>query len=398
MHINNNQNISLLDLLLKNNTKRCSTGTKSKKVSKMDSFEISSEAQNMIKTNAVFGKSVNTRVDESIDLQGYVDRAREANQAAIANAGNEIKSNNFGDFEHTHAAFTKALTEKYTKLFNEAKSHSDPEDYIRQKYTNGTCSWYAGDLTEQERQIGFRYELQMLTMGKIMNVEYKDSLFRGIDVMGSAVDSARDSFNRQMVNAQIGNILEANGINLSEEQECTFEVDPYSYRISVNGVDDELKAKMEIALNVGENGKNLYYHIRHCARQDGANSTQITKDGNLKYQAYQHVLDLTGIELSGLEERDGSFYTEDGRNIIDIVKTTVGNPDEAFVTHNRHMKDWIIDLIKELAAKGWDNIKDMKLSIDYSRGGLSDKYQDISYNTGSQFLNDVLSDKRYVTM
>ena len=41
--------------------------------------------------------------------------------------------------------------------------------------------------------------------------------------------------------------------------------DPYSYEITVDGVDEETKVLMQDALNVGDNGKNRYKHIYYCS-------------------------------------------------------------------------------------------------------------------------------------
>ena len=45
---------------------------------------------------------------------------------------------------------------------------------------------------------------------------------------------------------------------ISRNKDYTFTVDPYSYEITVDGVDEETKMLMQNALNVGDNGKNLY--------------------------------------------------------------------------------------------------------------------------------------------
>lgn len=59
-----------------------------------------------------------------------------------------------------------------------------------------------------------------------------------------------------MVNSQISNILKQVGVDTSSiTKDCTFTVDPYSYEITVDGVDEETKVLMQNALNVGNNGK-----------------------------------------------------------------------------------------------------------------------------------------------
>ena len=403
MRISNASRLSLLNLLLRQNSSKgniakSNSTTNQTKVNGRDVLEIRSSTVNSTVSYKTGGSSRNRSIDRSIDLQSYVDKAKQDNQNAIANAGNEIKANNAGVYQDNYHAFKSALTDKYSKLAEIARSQPNPQNYIERKYYDKNCSWYAGDLTNEERQIAFNYERQMLNTGTISGVKYHDSLFRGIEVNGDAVDAARTAFNREMVNAQIGNILKNNGIELSESSQCTFSVDPYSYYISVTGVDEDLKQQMEAALNVGENGKNLYLHIKHCAAQDGANSSQVTEDGILKYQAYHQVLDFTGLELDKLEEKDGTYYTEDGKDIFDIIDTAIDNSKNVPKSHKQQVKDWISNLIKQLSAKGWNNIKDMVLGIDYIGGRLTDKDQDIFFSLNNTDLRNLLNSEKYLTL
>ncbi|MFQ9572477.1 MAG: DUF4885 family protein [Roseburia hominis] len=78
-----------------------------------------------------------------------------------------------------------------------------------------------------------------------------------------------------MVNSQIKYFKTKFGVDTSSiTKDCTFTVDPYSYEITVDGVDEETKIPgCKNALNVGDNGKNLYKHIYYCSTQDGCEST-----------------------------------------------------------------------------------------------------------------------------
>ena len=143
------------------------------------------------------------------------------------------------------------------------------------------------NLTDTERRIAYNYHMQMCRTGKINGVNYQDSLFRGIEVDGDSVDSDKIQFERALVNSQISNILKQAGVDTSSiTKDCTFTVDPYSYEITVDGVDEETKVLMQNALNVGNNGKNLYKHIYYCSTQDGCESSQVTEESKMKYEAY----------------------------------------------------------------------------------------------------------------
>ncbi len=83
----------------------------------------------------------------------------------------------------------ETLTEKYSKLVEEAKAHSNPENYIHSKYFDKSSDYYEINLTDTERRIAYNYEMQMCRTGKINGVTYQDSLFRRIEVDGNSVDS-----------------------------------------------------------------------------------------------------------------------------------------------------------------------------------------------------------------
>lgn len=120
--------------------------------------------------------------------------------------------------------------------------------------------YYETNLSDIERDIAYRQELYMYKYGKIDGVSYRDSLFRGIEVYSDVTCRDQIKFKRQLVNAQISNILSESGINTSEIPEtCKFTVDPYTYEISVDGVGWDLKSAMENALNVGDNGKSIIF-------------------------------------------------------------------------------------------------------------------------------------------
>ena len=113
------------------------------------------------------------------------------------------------------------------------------------------------NLTDTERRIAYNYEMQMCRIGKINGV-----------------------------NSQISNILKQAGVDTSSiTKDCTFTVDPYSYEITVDGVDEETKVLMQNALNVGNNGKNPYKHIiRFIVIQD-MNQTNLNQLITYQYEA-----------------------------------------------------------------------------------------------------------------
>ncbi|MDE7267562.1 MAG: DUF4885 domain-containing protein, partial [Lachnospiraceae bacterium] len=179
---------------------------------------------------------------------------------------------------------------------------------------------------------------------------------------------------------QISNILSQSGINTNEIPEtCKFTVDPYTYEISVDGVGQDLKAAMENALNVGDNGKYLFFHINKCATQDGCNSTQVSSESYMKYRAYQDVYTFTGLKLNELTEKNGAYYTEDGQDILSLANTAIGKSDNVPKDYKASMKEVIQRLVSGIAKMGWNNVPDMRLSILFGKNGLKDINQSIIF-------------------
>ena len=393
----NNQvqrNRTLLDIMFgrkAQNTKN----NKNVQSGRRDTVTISSEAQELSMKKSISGRTRNTSVDSAIDLQKYIDAARESNSAALENAGNEIDVNAVS-YTDNSTAFRAALTDKYAKLVAEARMHSNPEEYIYGKYYDKGSQYYETNLTETERRIAYNYEMQMYKDGKIIGVSYEDSLFRGIEIYGDVKDNDRIMFKRQTINRQISNIMLGAGIDTAGIPDtCTFTVDPYSYYISVDGVDDSLKQSMEQALNQGSNGKNLYKHILTCSTQDGCNSSQVSADSKLKFQAFQQVYEYTGLKLNELEEKGGTYYTKDGEDIKELVRAAVDKSGAVPADYKAQVKQWICGMISEISGKGWNNVADMKLSILFQSGGLIDTKQSIIYSEDSEWIRDTLCSSWY---
>ena len=351
-----NANQSLLNVLFGQQQKAASsqnTGCRGTR----DTLTISASGKEKL-TKSTSGRTHNTSIDSSIDLKSYIASAKKTNQELIENAGTQINAKT-SEYMSTGKAFRAALTEKYSKLAAEAKTHSNPENYIHSKYFDKSSEYYETNLTDTERRIAYNYEMQMCRTGKINGV-----------------------------NSQISNILKQAGVDTSSiTKDCTFTVDPYSYEITVDGVDEETKVLMQNALNVGNNGKNLYKHIYYCSTQDGCESSQVTEESKMKYEAYHQVYSYTGYGLDKLEEKNGTYYTESGENILDLVDKAVEDSGKVPKEFKQQMKNWIHDLVPTMSTKGWNNVPDTTLSILYGKSGLKDMNQLITYQYEADSTN-----------
>lgn len=375
-------NQTLLHILFGQKTKKTTVSTKTDR-SKRDTVTISDIGREQ-SIKPVSGRTRNTSIDDSIDLKAYIADARKTNREIIENAGTEIDTKP-GEYVSTMLALRAALTDKYERLVAEAKTHADPERFIAAKYFDQGSVYYETDLSDAERSVGYQNEMWMYRTGHTFGVDMQDSLFRGIAIYGDVEEKDEIQFKRQLVNAQISNILKGAGIQPdSLGDNCTFSVDPYNYYITVEGVDVDTKATMENALNVGKNGKNLFRHIHYCATRDGCNSSQVNKVSYMKYQAYHQVYNYTGYKLDSLDEKDGTFYTKSGENILDLVDSAVENSEEVPDDYKAQTRNWIHELVLGVAARGWGNIPDMRLSILFTLNGLQDLNQSIIYQYGAE--------------
>ena len=265
-----------------------------------DTLTISASGKEKL-TKSTSGRTHNTSIDSSIDLKSYIASAKKTNQELIENAGTQINAKT-SEYMSTGKAFREALTEKYSKLAAEAKTHSNPENYIHSKYFDKSSEYYEANLTDTERRIAYNYEMQN-------------------------------------------------------------------------------------ALNVGNNGKNLYKHIYYCSTQDGCESSQVTEESKMKYEAYHQVYSYTGYELDKLEEKNGTYYTESGENILDLVDSAVESSGKVPKEFKQQMKNWIHDLVSTISTRGWNNVPDMTLSILYGKSGLKDMNQLITYQYEADRMN-----------
>lgn len=356
-----------------------------------DSLTISNEAKALINNSKTKSISSNTRIDQSIDIKSCFANAKKANQEAIASAGDEITANNYNLYTSEIDVYHTALLEKYTRLLKEAQSHSNPQAYINEKYHNPNSKYYVSDLSEVERSTAYHHEINMLNYGRLSS-SLEDSLFRGL-AMSPETSLSRNEFDRQMVNSQIKNILKKNGIELSSDQQLSFSVAPYTYEITVDGVDFETKLKVEQALNVGSNGENLYKHIRASATCGDIKSSQITKEGTMKNRLHYNLFDMTGLDIRTLNERNGTYYTDSGEDVIALYNKGVNEFTQIPAAH-KAAKEVFAELVHEISLRGWNNMADMFLSINYNQSGLIDKNQNHGFGaTDREWLEKMINDE-----
>ncbi len=394
-----------LDILLNNvkNKNQNVNVLKSKPtVYKQDELTLSKEAvqlQKAQRTQKVANTSKNINIDKSINIDSYFEEAIEHNTLAIANAGESITSSpeNSAKYLDYCEVYHQIITDKYTSLVEIAKQKDNPEQYIQQKYFNPACDWFASDLTEEEREIGYRNEMSVLKRGTTQSLDFKDSFFRINNIKLSYQEEvcSEVSFDRQMLNNQINNIFQKNNIELKDGENYYLSVNPYDYYISVEGVNEDKKHAMEQALNVGDNGKNLWSHIYYCSTRDEAKSSQTNLLSYQKHRTFLDVYEYTGYKLNELEPANGTYYTPDGKDIKVLIKNAVWKDEDIPIDFREGVVSSICDQITEICQYGWDNIPDMTLMISGNSQGMHDIKQNIDFGQGSSYVNKFLKHSRF---
>lgn len=366
---------------------------------KQDCLTISTEAMEIQKKAQVYSQSENIKFDQTVDIQSYFEAAIEANQKTLENAGEEItRSGEKCPYVSSNEVCHQILTDKYSKLVEEAKQHDNPELYIERKYYDPTCPWFASDLTREERSIGYRNEISMLKRGKVVGTNMLDSVFRinNLTLDYDEINASQISYYRQLCDAQLNFIFSKNKIEVGEASQYIFRVDPYSYYISVDCEDAAIKGKMESVLNQGENGMHLWQQIKWFSEQDGAHGTQISNKLSIhKTWAYREVYRYTGYQLHELKEENGTYYTEDGTDIKTVIREEVWKDPIFLYEAKEDYAQAVCGCIQEVAEWGWQNVPDMVLSIGYSSAGLHDLGQDISFDYGSEWYKQYLDNYQY---
>ena len=393
---------SALDILLnegKNKTQRRKNSPSMSSVYKRDELTFSKEAVRLQKAQQATHTSKNINIDKNINISSYFQRAMEQNMLAISNAGDSITSSsqNSAKYLDYHEIYRQIITDKYTALVEIAKQKNKPEQYIEQKYFDSACSWYASDLTKEEREIGYRNEMSVLRKGTTQGLDWNDSFFRmnNITLPYEEEVCAELSFNRQMLNNQINNIFHKSNIELVDGENYQLSVNPYDYYISVQGISEDKRYAMERALNVGNNGVNLWRHIYNCSTRDGAKSSHINLLSYHKKQTFQDVYQYTGYKLNELKPTNETYYTSDDKDIKLLIQDAVWKNADVPYEFKEGVVSSIWKGITEIYQYGWDNIADMNLVISGNFLGLHDMEQDIDFGLGSSYVNQFLNNSQF---
>ena len=279
----------------------------------------------------------------------------------------------------------KVVDEHYAKQNEQNKKFDNPRNHIWRKYYDRKYSYYKKGLTNLEREIVYENEIRALN-GRQPTVCAYDPILQ--EKFGSQNDNFMNDMKynqkiRNQIKDSVNQLFAENNIVIPNDVELQFVVDPYDQKIYALGVEDELADKIEMALNRGNNGKNLYSHIEYCnpAKFGLKSSEQYFVSDPWKRSTFLFVKDTTGLDIRELENKNGKFYTPDGEDLWDAV-TRGYHSNEKY--YDESILQGYYKHYQSISKSGWDTGLDSNRVIGYKNGDLYDIGTEYGYGEGQR--------------
>lgn len=261
------------------------------------------------KTAVMFGAQDEIAI--SAEAKEAMQKAQSASVAEAANEPGSDLSTTFASFADEFSKITNEYTDiiraHYAEEHLENLTYDNPSAHIWDKYKNTESPEFRADLSEDERAWAYDQELDMLSGGKHLQMgnPYAFPAAGGPPTLASAAMKALEA-NRTQIDQSIQAVLAENGAEIPAGTSFRLTVDPTSYSIKVSGLEDEaLTEAIEQALNRGDNGKNLYDHLK-LSTPAGEELGVEYADGHLAAVNMQQ--ELTDDALSEVKKQVGPVW------------------------------------------------------------------------------------------
>lgn len=199
------------------------------------------------------------------------------------------------EFSKVTNEYADTIREHYAKEHAENLTYDNPSLHIWDKYKNTESPDFRADLSEDERAWAYDQELDMLSGGKHLQMgnPYAFSAAGGPPSLASAAMKALAAA-RNQIDQSVQTLLAENGIDLADDTSFRLTVEQPGYSIKVSGLEDDALAEaIEQALNSGDNGKNLYNHLKLT----GSDSVEYANGHLAALDAQQELTDSTLAEI-----------------------------------------------------------------------------------------------------
>lgn len=208
---------------------------------------------------------ISSEVQETLARQG-VDVVSSAD-AISEEQTNSNKTSTFTIFAEEFSKITQEYANTirgyYAAAHEENLTYDSPSTHIWNKYKNPDSPDFRAYLSEDERAWAYDQELDLLSGGKHLQMgnPYAFAFAGGVPTLASAAMQASQAC-REQIDQSIQDLLAESGIELPADASFRLTVGQ-DYTIHVTGLEDEEQATaIEQALNRGDNGKNLYNHLK----------------------------------------------------------------------------------------------------------------------------------------
>lgn len=239
------------------------------------------------------------------------------------------------EFSKVTNEYADTIREHYAKEHAENLTYDNPSLHIWDKYKNAESPDFRSDMSEDERAWAYDQELDMLSGGKHLQMgnPYAFPAAGGPPSLASAAMKALAAA-RNQIDQSVQTLLAENGIDLADDTSFRLTVDPTSYSIKVSGLEDEaLTEAIEQALNRGDNGKNLYNHLKLT----GSDSVEYANGHLAALDAQQELTDSTLAEIKKqagpIWARYSSTYNPHQKAMNEKILSL--NPDSPLNTQER---------------------------------------------------------------
>lgn len=273
------------------------------------------------------------------------------------------------EFSKVTNEYADTIREHYAKEHAENLTYDNPSLHIWDKYKNAESPDFRSDMSEDERAWAYDQELDMLSGGKHLQMgnPYAFSAAGGPPSLASAAMKALAAA-RNQIDQSVQTLLAENGIDLADDTSFRLTVEQPGYSIKVSGLEDEaLTEAIEQALNRGDNGKNLYNHLKLT----GSNSVEYANGHLAALDAQQELTDSTLAEIKKqagpIWARYSSTYNPHQEAMNEKILSL--NPDSPLNTQER--MDRISAAVRvgapEIIAEFRTRQKDLSLVINENR-------------------------------
>lgn len=211
------------------------------------------------------------------------------------------------EFDRVTQDYLDTVRAHYADGHAENLTYDDPSYHAWDKYKNTESPCFCGDLPPDERAWAYDMEMDLLRGGRHLQLLNPYAFPDGAPTLESAALEANRAC-REQISQSIQDIFDRNNIDLPKDASFRLTVDP-SYTIRVSGLQNkELTAEIEKALNCGDNGKNLYNHLKVTSPNGGTLGVNYA-DGRLE-TTDSALTDQALAEIKKQNSETASHYFE----------------------------------------------------------------------------------------